>query len=39
MGGGEIKAIIERHSGRVWVSSEEGTGSTFGFSLPLVREE
>ncbi|MDW8325118.1 MAG: ATP-binding protein [Anaerolineales bacterium] len=31
-----VKAIIERHNGRVWVSSEEGRGSTFGFSLPLI---
>lgn len=32
-----VKAIIERHNGRVWVSSEEGSGSTFGFSLPLMK--
>jgi signal transduction histidine kinase len=32
------KAIIERHAGRVWVSSEEGRGSTFGFTLPVKNE-
>jgi len=32
------KAIIERHAGRVWVSSEEGRGSTFGFTLPVKAE-
>lgn len=28
------KEIIERHSGRIWVSSDEGQGSNFYFSLP-----
>lgn len=32
-----VKAVIERHRGRVTVSSQEGKGSTFGFSLPLGR--
>ena len=32
-----VKTIIERHGGRVWVSSTEGQGSTFGFLVPLVR--
>lgn len=32
-----VKTIIERHAGRVWVTSAEGKGSTFGFLVPLVR--
>jgi len=28
--------IIERHSGKMWVESCEGQGSTFSFSLPFV---
>lgn len=32
------KAVIEGHGGEVWLESEEGTGSTFGFSLPIADE-
>ena len=30
--------IIKRQNGRIWVTSQEGEGSVFCFSLPLVRE-
>ncbi|MFH1091487.1 MAG: HAMP domain-containing sensor histidine kinase, partial [Pseudomonadota bacterium] len=29
-----VKAIVQAHDGRVWVSSEPGKGSTFKISLP-----
>jgi signal transduction histidine kinase len=31
-----VSEIIAKHSGRVWVESEEGRGSRFYFALPLV---
>jgi signal transduction histidine kinase len=32
------KEIVERHSGRIWLSSEVGKGSTFAFALPAIRD-
>lgn len=29
-----VKAVIERHKGEVWLESESGAGSRFGFWLP-----
>jgi signal transduction histidine kinase/DNA-binding response OmpR family regulator len=31
------KRIVELHGGRLWLTSEVGHGSTFGFSIPLDR--
>jgi|DewCreStandDraft_2_1066082.scaffolds.fasta_scaffold02071_16 signal transduction histidine kinase len=30
-----VKQIVEAHGGTVWAESQEGQGSTFGFTLPL----
>ncbi len=30
-----VKAVIERHKGEVWLESEPGAGSRFGFWLPV----
>ena len=29
------KHIVQAHQGQIWVQSQEGKGSTFGFSLPI----
>jgi two-component system sensor histidine kinase VicK len=32
------KAIITMHRGKIWVESEEGKGSTFSFSIPIISQ-
>jgi len=34
-----VKAVIEKHNGRVWVDSTPGGGSIFTFVLPALEEE
>ena len=30
------KDFVEKHGGKIWAESEEGTGSTFWVSMPIA---
>lgn len=33
-----VKNLVESHSGKIWVTSREGKGSRFNFSLPVAKQ-
>ena len=32
------KRLVELHQGQIWVKSQKGKGSVFGFSIPIATE-
>lgn len=34
-----VKKLVSLHNGKVWIKSAVGKGSTFSFSIPIIREK